>query len=34
MSDPAGWYPYVQACNKTWQPVLPQAVPAPQGTPR
>ena len=28
-TDPAGYFPYVQSCNKAWMPVVPQAVPPP-----
>jgi hypothetical protein len=23
-TDPAGYFPYVQSCNKAWVPVVPQ----------
>jgi len=26
-TDPAGYFPYVQACNNAWIPVVPQSVP-------
>jgi len=27
-TDPAGYFPYVQSCNRAWIPVVPQSVPA------
>jgi hypothetical protein len=27
-TEPAGYFPYVQSCNKAWIPVVPQSVPA------
>jgi hypothetical protein len=31
--DPAGYYPYVQTCNKTWMQVVPQTSPDASSTP-
>ena len=28
LSEPAGYFPYVQSCNNAWIPVVPQSVPA------
>ena len=27
-TEPAGYFPYVQSCNRAWIPVVPQSVPA------
>jgi hypothetical protein len=27
-TDPAGYFPYVQSCNKAWVPVAPQSAPS------
>jgi hypothetical protein len=30
-TNPAGYFPYVQNCNKAWIPVVPQSAPPPPG---